>query len=99
MSHTIDFQPVGRRGPCPEGDTLLDAARTLGVDLASVCGGYGTCGRCRVQIVDGEVTPVTSQEERSLSAADLAQGYRLACLAVPLGDCTVHVPPESRVNT
>jgi uncharacterized 2Fe-2S/4Fe-4S cluster protein (DUF4445 family) len=95
MSYTIDFQPVGRRGSCPEGGTLLDAARALGVDLASVCGGYGTCGSCKVQIVAGQVSPVGPREEGELSAAELAQGYRLACLAEPLSDCTVHVPPES----
>jgi len=95
MSYTIDFQPVGRRGPCPEGGTLLDAARALGVDLASVCGGYGTCGRCRVQIVSGQATPVTSREKEELSPVELAQGYRLACLVEPLSDCRVHVPPES----
>jgi uncharacterized 2Fe-2S/4Fe-4S cluster protein (DUF4445 family) len=95
LPYSIDFQPVGRRGPCPEGGTLLDAARTLGVDLASVCGGYGTCGSCRVQVVAGQVTPVTLREAGELSAAELAQGYRLACLAEPMSDCRVHVPPES----
>ena len=57
LPYSIDFEPVGRRGPCPEGGTLLDAARSLGVDLASVCGGNGSCGRCRVQIVAGKLTP------------------------------------------
>ncbi|RPI51956.1 MAG: hypothetical protein EHM56_08920, partial [Chloroflexi bacterium] len=95
LPHIIDFEPVGRRGPCPEGGTLLDAARALGVDLASVCGGNGSCARCRVQIVTGEVTPVVSREAEKLPASDLAQGYRLACLAAPLSDCRVHVPPES----
>lgn len=95
MPYIVDFQPVGRRGPCSERGTLLDAARALGVDLASVCSGYGTCGSCRVQIVSGEVTPVTSREEGELLAAELAQGYHLACLVEPLSDCTVHVPPES----
>jgi uncharacterized 2Fe-2S/4Fe-4S cluster protein (DUF4445 family) len=95
LSYTVDFQPVGRRGACPEGGTLLDAARALGVDLASVCGGYGTCGSCKVQIVAGELTPAGLREQRELSAAELAQGYRLACLAEPLSDCRVHVPPES----
>lgn len=93
--YTIDFQPVGRRGACPDGGTLLDAARSLGVDLASVCGGNGSCGSCRVQLVAGELTPVTLNEEAELSPAELAQGYRLACLAEPLSDCRVHVPPES----
>ena len=95
MSYTIDFEPVGRRGPCPEGSTLLDSARALGVDLASVCGGYGTCRSCKVQIVAGQVSPASVREQRQLSAVELAQGYRLACLAQPLSDCRVHVPPES----
>lgn len=95
VPYSIDFEPVGRRGPCPAGDTLLDTARGLGVDLASVCGGSGSCGRCKVQIVAGKLTPITLSEEAELSAAELAQGYRLACLAEPLSDCRVHVPPES----
>ena len=95
MPHSIDFEPVGRRGPCSEGSTLLDAARGLGVDLASVCGGSGSCGRCKVQIVAGKLTPITLSEEAELSTVELAQGYRLACLAEPLSDCRVHVPPES----
>lgn len=95
MPYIVDFQPVGRRGPCPPGGTLLDAARELGVDLASVCGGNGSCGRCRVQLISGQLTPVTLSEEAELEPAELAQGYRLACLAEPLSDCRVHVPPES----
>lgn len=95
MTFQIDFEPVGRRGPCPEGGTLLDAARALGVDLESICGGNGSCGSCRVQIVTGELTPVTLAEDGELSAAELAQGYRLACLAKPRSDCRVHVPAES----
>jgi uncharacterized 2Fe-2S/4Fe-4S cluster protein (DUF4445 family) len=95
LAYIIDFQPVGRRGPCPEGGTLLDAARALGVDLVNICGGNGSCIRCRVQIAAGVVTPVTLREADRLPAAELAQGYRLACLAVPLSDCRVHVPPES----
>lgn len=95
MPYTIDFQPVGRRGPCPDGGTLLDAARNLGVDLASVCGGSGSCGSCRVQLVAGTLAPLTLNEEAELSAEELAQGYRLACLAEPVSDCRVHVPPES----
>jgi len=58
LPYTIDFEPVSRHGSCAQGDTLLDAARALGVDLASVCGGNGSCGSCRVQIVAGQVAPV-----------------------------------------
>ena len=95
MPYTIDFQPVGQRGPCPEGGTLLDAARALGVDLVNICGGNGTCARCKVLVVAGTITAIGPREAGKLSAVELAQGYRLACLARPLGNCRVHVPPES----
>ncbi|MCX7668573.1 MAG: ASKHA domain-containing protein, partial [Anaerolineae bacterium] len=95
MLHLIDFQPIGRRGPCPEDGTLLDAARRLGVDLTAVCGGHGSCGRCKVQLIAGELTAVTPGEEARLTRTELAQGYRLACLARPLSDCRIHVPVES----
>ena len=47
-AHTIVFTPSGRRGEVPDGASVLDAARALGVDLDSVCGGRGICGRCQV---------------------------------------------------
>jgi uncharacterized 2Fe-2S/4Fe-4S cluster protein (DUF4445 family) len=95
MAVYIDFQPVGRRGECPSGESLLDCAHRLGIDLASLCGGVGSCGRCIVQVVDGEVSEPTSNEGEYLSPAELAQGYRLACQAIPQGTCKVRVPPES----
>ena len=95
MAYTIEFEPIGRRGECPEGATLLEAAQLLGVDLVSVCGGVGTCGRCKVQVLAGAVSPLTDRERKALREAELAQGYRLACRTQPLGDCRVHVPPES----
>src|SRR5450759_3480294 len=60
------------------GGMLLGAARSLGVDLASVCGGAGTCGRCKVQLIAGSLTDVTAGERHSLSERELSQGYRLA---------------------
>lgn len=91
----VDFEPVGRRGECPAGQSLLDCARQLGVDLVSPCGGAGTCGRCRVQVLDGGVSEPGLAEGAHLSAEELAQGYRLACRTIPSGRCRVRVPPES----
>ncbi|MBN1953674.1 MAG: DUF4445 domain-containing protein [Anaerolineae bacterium] len=91
----IEFEPLGRRGECSGGQSLLECAHRLGVDLASLCGGSGSCGRCKVQVLTGHVSPLTPQEHRSLSPTERAAGYRLACQATPLGDCQVHVPPES----
>jgi uncharacterized 2Fe-2S/4Fe-4S cluster protein (DUF4445 family) len=94
MPYAIDFEPVGRRGLCPEGGTLLDAARALGVDLASICGGAGTCFRCKVQIISGEVAE-EGGSRRGLTPAEIDAHYLLACRAFPHSDVKVHVPPES----
>ncbi len=94
-SYHVDFEPVGRRGPCPAGRSLLDCARALGVDLVSICGGAGTCGRCRVQVMAGAVTEPSACERQALTAHELAAGYRLACQTIPTSDVRVSVPPES----
>ncbi len=91
----IDFQPIGRRGSCRPAQSLLELARELGVDLVSLCGGHGQCARCRVQIVEGEVSEPTSADEQHLTARELADGFRLACGCFPRSDCRVGVPPES----
>lgn len=93
--HRIDFEPVGRRGECPAGRPLLEAAKRLGVDLVSLCGGKGTCHRCKVQVLAGRVSPPTENEKGTLSPQELKNGYRLACETYPLGDCKLGVPPES----
>ena len=91
----IDFEPVGRRGECPAGLSLLEAAQRLGVDLVSLCGGKGTCHRCKVQVLSGSVSPPTENEKSYLSSQELESGYRLACQTHPLGDCKLGVPTES----
>ena len=95
MTHFIDFEPLGRRGECPAGDSLLDCARLLGVGLSNLCGGTGDCGTCIVQIVEGEVSEPLVEEREHLQPEEIAQGYRLACRATPSGDCRVQVPLES----
>lgn len=95
MSYRIEFEPVGRRGECPEGESLLDCARQLGVGMVSICGGQGKCYACKLQVLRGKVSPPSSTEEKFFSPRELNAGWRLACLTYPLGDCTLHVPPES----
>jgi uncharacterized 2Fe-2S/4Fe-4S cluster protein (DUF4445 family) len=91
----IDFEPLGRRGQVHRGQTLLEAAISAGVGLASVCGGVGTCEECLVRLVSGRLTPPTLVEEAVLSKADLSAGVRLACQSVPLSDVKLDIPPES----
>jgi uncharacterized 2Fe-2S/4Fe-4S cluster protein (DUF4445 family) len=91
----IEFMPVGRRGTCPEGISLLECARLLDVDLVGLCGGIGVCRRCRVQVVAGAVSDPTEEDRGAFAKEELGQGHRLACMTYPLGDVRVHVPPES----
>ena len=91
----IDFEPIGRRGQCKSERSLLESARDLNVDIVSICGGIGTCGHCKVQIIAGKVSKLTLEEQSELSVRELEQGYRLACQVYPLSDVKVHVPPES----
>lgn len=84
----VRFEPSGLRCHCEGRVSLLEAAQKAGVAISAVCGGAGTCGKCRVQ-VRGEVTPPTPVERRFLSAAELAKGIRLACQARPLSDVVV----------
>jgi uncharacterized 2Fe-2S/4Fe-4S cluster protein (DUF4445 family) len=93
--YQVDFEPIGRRGQCPADQSLLDCACQLGAGLVSLCGGKGTCGRCKVQVLAGCVSEPTSNERKALSRRELEDGYRLACQTYALGDCRLRVPPES----
>ncbi|HEY7937134.1 MAG TPA: ASKHA domain-containing protein [Candidatus Limnocylindrales bacterium] len=106
----VVFTPSGRRGRFAEGTTVLDAARSLGVDIDSVCGGRGICGRCQVSPGIGAFPKLglTSAIEHlsvpgSLETAyrtehGLAADRRLSCTAAICGDLLVDVPPESQVH-
>lgn len=90
----VVVQPAGRRSDVPCGSTVLAAVRAAGLELASVCGGRGLCGNCRVTAWGG-LTPPTGQEHELLTAAELAGGTRLACQAAVIADVRLDVPPES----
>jgi uncharacterized 2Fe-2S/4Fe-4S cluster protein (DUF4445 family) len=106
----VVFMPSGRRGRFPHGTPLLQAARSLGVDIDSVCGGRGICGRCQIDISEGEFAKlgVTSKsehlsafgaiEQRYADKRGLASGRRLSCSTLLYGDAVIDVPPESQVH-
>ncbi len=91
----IDLQPIGKRIDVPVGTNLLDACQQAGVELVAVCGGAGVCGTCRVRLLKGQLTQVTTSEMDELGAGDLAAGYRQACQVEVLSDVTLEIPPES----
>ncbi|MHC1590117.1 MAG: ASKHA domain-containing protein [Candidatus Hecatellaceae archaeon] len=93
----IVFQPSGRRGEFDGELTILDAAKSLGVPLESLCGGEGWCGRCKVIVEKGSenLSPLTTEEKKLLSDEELSLNYRLACRAELRGDVVVSVPEVS----
>ncbi|MFC2021288.1 ASKHA domain-containing protein [Chloroflexota bacterium] len=95
LSHNVNFQPIGRRGRCQDGESILDCARRLLVGISSVCGNAGTCGKCKVRILNGSVSEPTPSEMESLSPQQISDGWRLACQTYPSSNIKVHVPPES----
>ncbi len=98
ITFSVTFQPSGRRGSAAAGQDLLSVARGLGVEIESICGGKGTCKKCRVHLESAPETlsAPTSVEEQALGAAALAAGMRLACQARVAGDVRVFIPEQSR---
>jgi uncharacterized 2Fe-2S/4Fe-4S cluster protein (DUF4445 family) len=110
ITHLVVFQPSGRQGQVADGTTLLDAARQLGVDVDSICGGRQTCGKCKVLLETGafakhaiesaaEHATAAGAEERDYFAQrgwGEPNGARLSCAACVAGDLLVTVPPESQ---
>jgi len=106
----VVFTPSGKRGRFRIGTPLLAAARTLGVDIDSVCGGRALCTRCQVLIQEGEfakhgvrsaadhLSAMTTPEQRLANRQVLAQGRRLSCQARVQGDVVVDVPETSQVH-
>lgn len=106
----VIFTPSGKRGRFAYGTPVLTAARQLGVDLDSVCGGRGICSKCQITPGYGEfakhgvtvssnaLSDWNSVEERYKSIRGLIDGRRLGCQAKVMGDVVIDVPPESQVH-
>ena len=106
----VVFTPSGKRGRFPVGTQLLEAARALGVDVDSVCGGRALCGRCQVLVMEGDfpkhgvsshaanLTPLSAAEEGYAQRRPLASGHRLSCSTQIQGDLIIDVPPTSQVH-
>lgn len=104
------FMPSGKRGRFPVGTSVLDAARSLGVYVESVCGGRATCGRCQIEVQEGEfakhqitssadhISPVGPKETRYAEVRTIPPGRRLSCSAQILGDLVIDVPNDTVVN-
>jgi uncharacterized 2Fe-2S/4Fe-4S cluster protein (DUF4445 family) len=106
----VVFTPSGKRGRFAAGTPLLAAARSLGVDIDSVCGGRAICGRCQVLVAEGEfakhgvsssaasLSPLSESEAQFTGRPALLAGRRLSCQAKVLADVVIDVPSSSQVH-
>ena len=86
---------------CSAGDNLLELARRANVAIDAPCSGNGSCGKCRVKLIEGELESIKS---RHISDEEYEAGWRLSCNSKVVSDCTVFVPDiasayQSRMKT
>ncbi len=93
---SLVLKPSGRTIPVAQGGTVLEALRRAGIEVESPCGGEGVCGKCRIRVEEPECVPETPH--RLLPAHEAREGWRLACLLVPEGDLTVHLPADALLD-
>lgn len=105
------FMPSGKRGRFPVGTAVLDAARQLGVYVESVCGGRATCGRCQIEVQEGNfakhkivssndhISERGPKELRYAAVRELPGRRRLSCSAQILGDLVIDVPQDTVINS
>lgn len=100
MYAPVKFLPEGKIVKISRGSSILEAALKGNIDIASLCGGKGECGKCQIIIINGiEKTNSLSEAERAkFSPKKIKMGYRLACKTKVYGDVVVLIPDESRAG-
>ncbi len=90
----ITVQPQGRVLSVLLGTTVIEAVASIGITIDTPCGGGGTCGKCRVQIVNGACR-ASASDQKIFSAEEIRDGWRLACQTHVQDDLTIHIPAGS----
>lgn len=91
-SHRLLFEPMGMSCDAGEDQTILEAAQRLGIALRTECGGKGQCGKCGILVHPKSfLSPISHEERKHFTPEQLAEGYRLACQAKPVGPVTISV--------
>ena len=107
-NYQVCFTPSGRQFKGEFGDTLLQVAQDAGVAIRSLCGGYGQCHQCWIEVSEGEhskfgvkcvpenVSAVTRLEKQLIQDNPTYKGKRLACQSCIQGDLVIDVPEDSQ---
>jgi len=91
----ISIEPIGRRILLDKPTNGLDAILDAGIGIKSVCAGKGTCGKCRIIVMDKDRKPPNDQESRKLSSDEINHGVRLACQQIFDRDLKIYIPASS----
>ncbi|MCK5567889.1 MAG: 2Fe-2S iron-sulfur cluster binding domain-containing protein, partial [Actinomycetia bacterium] len=91
----ISIEPIGRRILLEEPTNGLDAILDAGIGIKSVCAGKGTCGKCRILVMDKDRKPPNNQETKILNNSETSHGVRLACQQIFDRDLKVYIPASS----
>src|SRR6202140_260619 len=92
----VRYLPFDRTTRVPPGTTLFSAAHWIGLTIDSTCGGRGTCGKCKVRVIEGSAE-VTTADHRLLRKEEIQGGWRLSCQTRIYEDMTCEVPQLLRV--
>ena len=92
----VRYLPFDRTTRVPPGTTLFSAAHWIGLPIDSTCGGRGTCGKCKVRVIEGR-TDAETADHRLLRPAEIEDGWRLSCQARIYDDMVCEVPQLLRV--
>ena len=92
----VTYRPFEKTTRVPPGTTLFSAAHWIGLPIDSTCGGRGTCGKCKVRVLEGSAE-VSIADRKQLRATEIDAGWRLSCQAKVYEDTVVEVPALQRV--
>jgi uncharacterized 2Fe-2S/4Fe-4S cluster protein (DUF4445 family) len=96
--YKVTFLPEKKEAEVEGGVTIMEAAEKAEVHINNLCGGNGVCGKCRVQVVDGDVK-ADKHSISLLSKEEIQEGYVLACQTPIDGPMEIVIPPESRLES
>jgi uncharacterized 2Fe-2S/4Fe-4S cluster protein (DUF4445 family) len=94
----VVFQPSGKKGEVSEGKTVIEASRELGIEIESLCGGVRNCGKCKIKLVQGPLSPFTDEEAKFITELEREESYRLACAAQIKGDVIIYISEENQAK-
>ncbi|XCP86692.1 ASKHA domain-containing protein [Roseburia hominis] len=92
----IQIRSGKRKISCEKGSNLLQVLLTAGVFVNNPCGGKGICGKCKVRVLAGDISPVTETERKHLTPDEQKEGIRLSCLAKVMGRVEIELLEKER---